>query len=59
MTVGGAPADFVSGVLSPTYAGLYQIAVKVPAGLPDGEHAVTAAVGGARSPDGVFLAVAS
>lgn len=57
VTIGGLRVDFVGGALTPGAAGLYQIAVRVPADAPRGELPVVAAVQGVRSPDNVFLAV--
>jgi uncharacterized protein (TIGR03437 family) len=57
LTVGGLAADVLGGALSPGAAGLYQIAVRVPADAPDGDLSIVAEVGGVRSPDGVFITV--
>ena len=42
---------------APCCAGLYQFAVRVPRGLPEGRIPVTAAVQGVSTPQGPFLAV--
>lgn len=55
--IGDLQAEYLGGALTPGAAGLYQIAVRVPAAAPDGELPVVAAVGEARSPDNVFVAV--
>ncbi|MCS6953689.1 MAG: family 16 glycosylhydrolase [Bryobacteraceae bacterium] len=55
--IGGLHAEYLGGALTPGSAGLYQIAVRVPETAPDGELPLTAAVGEARSPDNVFLAI--
>ena len=55
ITVGGKPAQFISGVLAPGTVGLYQIAIKLPANLPNGDQALTVTVGGVSIPDGLFL----
>lgn len=55
--IGGLPAEYLGGALTAGYAGLYQIAVRVPASAPDGELAVVAEFPGASSPANMFLAV--
>jgi uncharacterized protein (TIGR03437 family) len=59
VTVGGVDAPVYGGtaVLSPGFAGLYQIGVQIPASTPDGDAVVRATVGGVQSPGGVFLTV--
>ena len=57
VTIGGLPAIVVGAALAPGNAGLYQVALQVPAGLPDGDQAVVAQVAGNTSPDGVLLTV--
>jgi uncharacterized protein (TIGR03437 family) len=59
VTVGGTDAEVYGGVaaLAPGYAGLYQIAVKVPGSLADGDYKLRATVGGVQSPDNVYLTV--
>ena len=55
VTVGGLPATFVSGVLAPGTAGLYQIAVRLPDNVPNGDQPLQVTIGGQSIPDGVFL----
>jgi uncharacterized protein (TIGR03437 family) len=43
--------------LSPQFAGLYQIAVRVPASTGAGDAPIVVNSGGVNSPDGVFLTV--
>lgn len=57
VTVGGVNADIVAAVLSPASAGLYLIAIRVPATATNGDLPVVAAIGGVQSPDGIFLTV--
>jgi uncharacterized protein (TIGR03437 family) len=57
VTIGGVSAQVFGAALAPGYAGLYQVAIQVPANLPDGDQAIKANVGGAAPPDGVFLTV--
>jgi uncharacterized protein (TIGR03437 family) len=55
ITVGGLAAQYVSGVLTPGVVGVYQIAVKLPPNVPDGDQPLKATIGGVSIPDGVFL----
>jgi len=55
--LGTADAQFFGAALSPGFAGLYQVAIQVPATLADGDYALKATVSGASSPDGVTLSV--
>ena len=57
VTVGGAPAAVISAVLTTGDAGLYQVTIQVPAGLPGGAAAVRATVGGVATQAGVVLFV--
>lgn len=58
-TVNGTPATVYAGtaVLAPGFAGLYQVAVQIPANAPDGDLPVVATVAGAQSPAGVVITV--
>jgi uncharacterized protein (TIGR03437 family) len=58
-TVGGANASVYGGTaaLASGYAGLYQVAIQIPASAPDGDAVVRATVGGVQSPAGVFVTV--
>jgi uncharacterized protein (TIGR03437 family) len=55
--LGTTDAPVFGAALSPGFAGLYQIAIQVPASLADGDYAIKATVSGASSPDGVILSV--
>ena len=59
VTIGGVNAAVYGGtaVLSPGFAGLYQVAVQIPASTPNGDALVRAVVGGVQSPDKVYLTV--
>ena len=57
VTIGGLPAIVVGAALAPGNAGLYQIAVQVPASISDGDQAVIAQVSGQPSPSNVLLSV--
>ena len=58
MTLEGRPDVFYAGI-APCCAGLYQIVVRVPDGLPDGNHEVRAMVDGVSTPSGPFITVKS
>jgi len=49
VTVGGRDADVVASSLAPGFAGLYQVAIRMPAGVGSGNQPVVLTVGGARS----------
>jgi uncharacterized protein (TIGR03437 family) len=55
--IGSADAQVFGAALSPGFAGLYQVAIQVPASMADGDYALTATVSGVTSPDGVILSV--
>jgi len=58
-TVNGAPAAVYgsTAALAPGFAGLYQVAVQIPANAPDGDLPIAVSVGGAQSPTGVVITV--
>jgi uncharacterized protein (TIGR03437 family) len=55
VTVGGISAPVISAVMTTGSAGLYQITIQLPAGLPSGAAAVQASSGGAQTPAGVTI----
>jgi uncharacterized protein (TIGR03437 family) len=57
VAIGGLPAQVVSATLTPGQAGLYQIAVQVPAGLADGDQPVTVQINGIQSSAVVLIRV--
>jgi len=57
VTVGGVPVTVLGAALSPGNAGLYQVAIQLPASLPSGALAVQASLGGVQSPTGVLMLV--
>jgi uncharacterized protein (TIGR03437 family) len=57
VTVGGKAANFYGAALAPGYAGLYQIAIQIPATLANGDYPVVAAVSGAQSPSTTLITV--
>jgi uncharacterized protein (TIGR03437 family) len=58
VTIDNTPAIVYGGALAPGSAGLYQIAIQVPATLADGDWPIQASIGGALSPTGIVLSVA-
>jgi uncharacterized protein (TIGR03437 family) len=57
VTVGGIAAQVYGVALTSGMAGLYQVAIQVPASLADGDYPVIADVSGQRSPSTVILTV--
>ncbi len=57
VTINNVPATVYGAALAPGFAGLYQIAIQVPASIPDGDWAIQASIGGVQSPTGVVLSV--
>ena len=57
INIGNLPAIVDGAALAPGSAGLYQIAVKVPTSLTDGDWPVQASIGGVQSPAGTILTV--
>jgi uncharacterized protein (TIGR03437 family) len=55
--IGTAEAQVFGAALSPGFAGLYQVAIQVPASMADGDYSLKATVSGVSSPDGVTLSV--
>jgi uncharacterized protein (TIGR03437 family) len=55
--LGTTDAQVFGAALSPGFAGLYQIAIQVPATMADGDYPIKATVSGVSSPDGVTLSV--
>jgi len=55
--IGSATAQVFGAARSPGFAGLYQVAIQVPASLADGDYVLKATIGGVSSPDGVVLSV--
>jgi uncharacterized protein (TIGR03437 family) len=55
--IGSADAQVFGAALSPGYAGLYQVAIQVPASMADGDYTLKTTVSGITSPDGVILTV--
>jgi len=59
VTVGGVAASVYgsAAALTPGDAGLYQVAIQIPATLADGDYPVIATVAGAESPSTVLITV--
>ena len=55
--LGTTDAQVFGAALSPGFAGLYQVAIQVPASMADGDYPIKATVSGTTSPDGVILSV--
>jgi uncharacterized protein (TIGR03437 family) len=55
--INGVEASTFGTALAGTFAGLYQVAIQVPASVPDGDLPIVATINGASSPDNVFLTV--
>jgi uncharacterized protein (TIGR03437 family) len=57
VTVGGKPATVYGAALAPGYAGLYQVAIQIPASLANGDYPVVATINGAQSPATTLITV--
>jgi uncharacterized protein (TIGR03437 family) len=57
VTVGSAAANVIYTVLAPGSAGLYQVAIQMPATMADGDYPVVATISGAQSPSNVLITV--
>jgi len=57
VTVGGISATVYGTALAPGYAGLYQVAIQVPASVPNGDQPVVAKIGGVSSPITTLLTI--
>jgi uncharacterized protein (TIGR03437 family) len=57
VTVGGKPATVYGAALAPGYAGLYQVAIQIPAGLANGDYPLVATINGASSPSTTMITV--
>jgi uncharacterized protein (TIGR03437 family) len=50
VTIGGVSATVYGAALSPGFAGLYQVAIQVPASAVNGDQPIVATIGGVSSP---------
>jgi uncharacterized protein (TIGR03437 family) len=60
MTIGGVAipqGNIGFAGLAPGFAGLYQMNVVMPAGLPSGDQALKVTLGSQTSPDGVTIRI--
>jgi uncharacterized protein (TIGR03437 family) len=57
VTINNNPVKLYGAALASGAAGLYQIAIQVPAALADGDWPIQATIGGVQSPTGVLLTV--
>ncbi len=57
ISIGNIPAAVAGAALAPGSAGLYQIAITVPASLTDGDWPIQATIGFVSSPAGTLLSV--
>jgi len=57
ITINNVSALTYGAALAPGFAALYQIAIQVPATLPDGDWPIIARIGGVSSASGVLLSV--
>jgi uncharacterized protein (TIGR03437 family) len=55
VTIDNIPTKVLGAALAPGSAGLYQIAIQVPASLADGDWPIQATIGGVQSPPSVVL----
>jgi uncharacterized protein (TIGR03437 family) len=55
--IGDVTAEVVGAALSPGSAGLYQVAIRIPATVGAGDNLVVAEAGGTASAPGVFLTI--
>jgi uncharacterized protein (TIGR03437 family) len=55
ITVGGVQATVYGAALAPGFAGLYQIAIQIPATVASGDQPVIAQIGSVSSPSSVFV----
>ncbi len=57
VTVNATPATVFGAALAPGFAGLYQVAIQIPASAPDGDLPVVATINGAQSPASTVITV--
>ncbi len=50
VTINSVPTVVYGAALAPGFAGLYQVAIQVPASLPDGDWPLVTTIGGVASP---------
>jgi len=57
VTINNVAVTVYGAALAPGFAGLFQVAIQVPASLADGDWPVVATIGGVQSPTGIVLSV--
>jgi uncharacterized protein (TIGR03437 family) len=57
VTIGNVPATVYGAALAPGFAGLYQVAIQVPATAPSGDQPIVASVGGVSSPSTTLITI--
>jgi uncharacterized protein (TIGR03437 family) len=57
VTIDNVPAMVYGAALAPGFAGLYQIAIQVPASIANGDWPIEASIGGVPSPSGIVISV--
>ena len=57
VSVGGTDAEFFGAAMAPGFAGLYQIAIRIPAGAADGDLPIVATINGAQSPTTTVITI--
>jgi uncharacterized protein (TIGR03437 family) len=57
VTVGGEQATVYGAALASSYTGLYQVAIQIPVGLPNGDYPVIATIDGIASPSTTLITV--
>ncbi len=57
VTIDNVSAKVYGAALAPGFGGLYQIAIQVPASIPDGDWPIEATIGGVASPTGTVFSV--
>jgi uncharacterized protein (TIGR03437 family) len=55
--IGTTPATVYGAALAPGYAGLYQVAIQIPASLANGDYPVVASISGVESPSATMITV--
>jgi uncharacterized protein (TIGR03437 family) len=55
--IGTQSATVYGAALAPGYAGLYQVAIQIPASLANGDYPVVATISGAASPSTILITV--
>jgi uncharacterized protein (TIGR03437 family) len=57
VSVGGTDAEFFGAAMAPGFAGLYQVAIRIPASAADGDLSIVATVNGAQSPASTVITI--